>query len=79
MRSRDPAFRDPAFDAAWRLFRTLHERPSLASAERLVRWLGEDPRHVRALDHALTLWALAGAALVSADPDDEAGPRGMLP
>ncbi len=48
--------------AAWRLF--LHARqPSAVSAERLVNWLGEDPKRVYALDEALTLWALAGGAL----------------
>lgn len=54
---------DAAFSAAWNLFCTLHDAPSPACAEQLVRWLGEDPGHVRALDDVLTLWALAGAAL----------------
>lgn len=78
MHTRDHESRDPAFRAAWRLFCAMHEAPSPASAEQLIRWLGEDPRHVRALDHALTLWALAGAALVSSDPDDEAGAPRIL-
>jgi ferric-dicitrate binding protein FerR (iron transport regulator) len=69
---------DPAFSAAWRLFRAMHDAPSLASAEQLIRWLSQDPKHVRALDHALSLWALAGAALVSADLADESKPGRVL-
>ena len=61
-RTRVPA--NTAFDTAWTLFCRLHDAPSRASADELVLWLGEDPQHVRALDEALTLWALAGAALV---------------
>ncbi|ADU38484.1 hypothetical protein [Variovorax paradoxus] len=53
-----------AVDTAWALFCQFHDVPSHVHAERLVHWLGEDPRHVRAFDEALTLWALAGAALV---------------
>lgn len=55
---------EPVFDMAWALFCQLHDAPSCDHATRLVRWLGEDPRHVRAFDEALTLWALAGVALV---------------
>lgn len=51
-------------DTAWALFCRLHDAPSREHAEQLVHWLGQDPRHVRAFDEALTLWALAGAALV---------------
>jgi len=53
-----------AVDTAWALFCRLHDAPSRVHADQLVHWLGEDPRHVRAFDEALTLWALAGAALV---------------
>jgi len=56
---------DPAFSQAWRLFRELHDAPTLDGAEKLVMWLGRDATHVRALDEALTLWALAGAAVLS--------------
>lgn len=34
-------------------------------------WLGRDATHVRALDDALTLWALAGAAITGSRPGDE--------
>jgi ferric-dicitrate binding protein FerR (iron transport regulator) len=53
-----------AVDTAWALFCQFHDVPSHVHAERLVHWLGEDPRHMRAFDDALTLWALAGAGLV---------------
>jgi ferric-dicitrate binding protein FerR (iron transport regulator) len=53
-----------AFETAWALFCRMHDAPSPELAVQLVRWLAEDPRHVRALDEALTLWALTGAALV---------------
>jgi hypothetical protein len=65
--------------AAWRHFRALHDSPSRASAEQLIRWLREDQRNVRALDNGLTLWALASAALVSSELDDEAESQRMLP
>jgi len=55
---------ETAVDTAWALFCRLHDAPSRDHAEQLVHWLGQDPRHVRAFDEALTLWALAGAALV---------------
>lgn len=55
---------ETAFDTAWALFCQLHDAPSHDHADRLIQWLGQDPRHVRALDEALTLWALAGVALV---------------
>lgn len=55
---------ESAVDTAWALFCRLHDAPSRDHANQLVHWLGEDPRHVRAFDEALTLWALAGAALV---------------
>ncbi len=57
-----PAGSDAELHIAWALFSRLHDQPSSAHASRLVRWLGEDPRHVRALDDVLTLWALAGAS-----------------
>lgn len=62
---------DPACKEAWRLFRELHDAPSLERAQRLVLWLGSDAKHVRAFDEALTLWALAGAAMVGSAADDE--------
>jgi ferric-dicitrate binding protein FerR (iron transport regulator) len=55
---------ETAVDTAWALFCRLHDAPSREHAEQLVHWLGQDLRHVRAFDEALTLWALAGAALV---------------
>jgi len=71
MNSRHHVPSDPAFSEAWRLFRELHDAPSLECAEKLVQWLGRDARHVRALDDALTLWALAGAVMVGSAPGDE--------
>ncbi|WP_240531170.1 hypothetical protein [Variovorax boronicumulans] len=59
-----PVSAQTAVDTAWALFCRLHDAPSRDHADQLVHWLGEDPRHVRALDEALTLWALAGAVLV---------------
>jgi hypothetical protein len=47
--------------------RALHDSPSLASAEQLVQWLGQEPANVRALDLALVQWALGGAARVNAE------------
>lgn len=70
MNTRDHASFDPAFSEAWRLFRELHDAPSLERAEELVQWMGCDARHVRAFDEALTLWALAGAALVGSASGD---------
>lgn len=55
---------EAAIGRAWELFCRLHDAPSCAHAHQLVHWLVEDPRHVRAFDEALTLWALAGAALI---------------
>ncbi|KPU91768.1 hypothetical protein APR50_31145 [Variovorax paradoxus] len=67
---------EAAVATAWTLFSRLHDEPSRAHAHRLVTWLGEDPLHVRALDDALTLWALAGAALSRpACGDDATVPR----
>ncbi|KAF1073175.1 MULTISPECIES: hypothetical protein [unclassified Variovorax] len=71
MSSSHHAISDPACKEAWQLFRELHDAPSLERAQRLVLWLGRDARHVRAFDEALTLWALAGAALVGSVPDDD--------
>lgn len=50
------------FRVAWQLFRSMHDAPTLAAATSLIGWLRENPRHVRAFDEALTLWALTGAA-----------------
>jgi ferric-dicitrate binding protein FerR (iron transport regulator) len=68
---------NPAFDTAWALFCQLHDTPSRAHADQLVVWLAESPGHVRALDEALTLWALAGAALMKPVLDESlrAGPE----
>lgn len=41
------------------LFGCMHASPTLENSERLVHWLGQDPRHVRALEIALTQWGLA--------------------
>jgi hypothetical protein len=71
MNSRYHAPSDPVFRDAWRLFRDLHDAPSQECAEKLVVWLGRDAKHVRALDEALTLWALAGAAMIGASIGDE--------
>ena len=75
MNSRHHVPSDPAFSEAWRLFRELHDAPSLERAEKLVLWLGRDARHVRALDEALTLWALAGAAMVGSGAREGARQR----
>ncbi|SCX59898.1 hypothetical protein [Variovorax sp. EL159] len=64
MVTRTPVSAEAAFDMAWALFCQLHDAPSRDHADQLVHWLGEDPRHVRAFDEALTLWALAGVALI---------------
>ncbi|MDH6165898.1 ferric-dicitrate binding protein FerR (iron transport regulator) [Variovorax boronicumulans] len=64
MTSRTHVSAETDFDTAWTLFCRLHDRPSPERASQLVHWLAEDPGHVRALDEALTLWALTGAALV---------------
>lgn len=64
MVERTPACTKTAVDTAWALFCRLHDTPSRDHADQLICWLGEDTRHVRAFDEALTLWALAGAALV---------------
>lgn len=66
------------FKRAWRLFRQLHDAPSLRTAEELVLWLGQHPAHVYALDDALTLWALAGGALVQASAQGESTVMGRL-
>jgi len=71
MNSRHQAPSDPAFSEAWRLFRALHDAPSLDRAQKLVLWLGRDAKHVRAFDEALTLWALAGAATVGSASGEE--------
>ncbi|QRF56211.1 hypothetical protein [Variovorax paradoxus] len=78
MNSRHHLTSDPACSEAWRLFRELHDAPSLERAEKLVLWLGRDARHVRAFDEALTLWALAGAAMVGSGSDDEARKSSIL-
>ncbi len=51
-------------DAALQLFLALHETPTKVAAENLIVWLQKGPAHVQALDKALTVWALAGAALI---------------
>lgn len=49
---------DACLHMAALLFTTVHASPTPENAERLACWLGEDPRHVRALDRALTEWGL---------------------
>lgn len=78
MREGHGAPSDRARRTAWTLFCRMHDAPSPASAEKLVRWLGEDVRNVQALDDALTLWALAGAALLKPALDEEPGQGRML-
>ncbi len=78
MTSRHHFSSDQAFTVAWRLFRELHDAPSLERAEKLVLWLGSDAKHVRAFDDALTLWALAGAAIVGSATDEESGQEQRL-
>ena len=68
----------PAFDIAWTLFCTLHDAPSPERAEQLVRWLGVDPGHICALDDVLTLWALAGAALIKPSMREALREQGRL-
>ncbi len=70
MATRTSVSSETAVDTAWALFCQLHDAPSRHHADQLVHWLGEDPRHVRAFDEALTLWALAGAVLVKPVLDD---------
>ncbi len=70
MVTRTPVSSETAVDTAWALFCNLHDAPSRLHAEQLVHWLGQDPRHVRAFDEALTLWALAGAALLKPALDE---------
>jgi ferric-dicitrate binding protein FerR (iron transport regulator) len=69
---------DAAFQAAWRLFCTLHDAPSRERAEALVRWLGRAPQNACALDEVLTLWALSGAALLRPSLRDPQCGRGRL-
>lgn len=56
---------DQEVDVAWQLFLALRDDPSVAAAENLIDWLREKPRHVRALNEVLTVWALTGAAMIS--------------
>jgi ferric-dicitrate binding protein FerR (iron transport regulator) len=69
---------DPAFDAAWTLFCTLHDSPSPERAEELIRWLAVDPGNICALDDVLTLWALTGAALIKPSMDEALREEGRL-
>ena len=48
-------------DVAAFLFESMYACPSLQNTELLALWLGEDPRHIRALDIALTEWGLRTA------------------
>jgi ferric-dicitrate binding protein FerR (iron transport regulator) len=65
MATRTDASAEKAFDIAWALFWQLHDAPSRDHADQLVQWLAEDPKHVKAFDEALTVWALAGGAMVA--------------
>lgn len=73
-----PESLNPYRRTAWALFCRMRDAPSAASAEELVRWLGEDARNVRALDDALTLWALAGYVLVEPSLDEGLCRNGTL-
>lgn len=54
-----------ADETAWRLYMELRERPCRTRALKLTHWLREDQvAHPKALERALRLWALAGAAMV---------------
>jgi ferric-dicitrate binding protein FerR (iron transport regulator) len=64
---------DSQVRVASRLFVGLHESRSAQSAERLIEWLRQSPQHVQAFDEALTLWAVAGAALLFRPPQEEGG------
>ncbi|PUA29924.1 MAG: hypothetical protein B0W54_05110 [Cellvibrio sp. 79] len=55
---------DKDVHVALELFLALHETPTEATAEKLIIWLQKGPFHVQAFDTALTVWALAGAALI---------------
>lgn len=57
---------------------TLHDSPSPERAEELIRWLGVDPGNICALDDVLTLWALAGAALVKPSMQEALREEGRL-
>jgi|APAra7269096936_1048531.scaffolds.fasta_scaffold113355_1 hypothetical protein len=50
---------DECIRTATSLFECMHASPTLENSERLAHWLGTDPRHVRALEIALTQWGLA--------------------
>lgn len=50
--------------AALQHFLRLHEEPTNCAAKELIDWLYTGPHRAQALDEALTLWALAGVALL---------------
>ncbi len=56
---------DEEFRTAWLLFLALHDDPSVTAADNLLGWLRGHPKRVRALNEALSLWALAGAAIIA--------------
>jgi hypothetical protein len=64
---------DACLAAAASLFTAMHAAPTLDNAERLAQWLGTDPRHVRALDIALTEWGLARSGHPVGDVRDVRG------
>ncbi|SET77381.1 hypothetical protein SAMN05443580_106228 [Variovorax sp. OV084] len=49
---------DECVRTAASLFACMHASPTLQNTEELARWLGKDPRHLRALDIALAEWGL---------------------
>jgi len=66
---------DEEFRTAWLLFLALHDDPSVTAADHLLGWLRGHPKRVRALNEALTLWALTGAALIASRHEDPEAAR----
>lgn len=58
----EPSRADCDIHAAFALFLALHDSPTEVAAENLIEWLRGSPRHIHALDEALTLWAMSGIA-----------------
>ncbi|MFM9926625.1 hypothetical protein VLK31_26820 [Variovorax sp. H27-G14] len=67
-----------ADETAWRLYMDLRENPCRTSALKLTHWLREGHAHPKALERALRLWALAGAALVVSRRRDLHPPTGGI-
>lgn len=56
---------DSDVHVALQLFLALRNSCSATAAHNLIEWLQDNPNHVGALDEALTVWAMAGAALIN--------------